>query len=423
MARTLKSSGLALNLVTCLGVDDDNTTVKDFTGKAVTKHASVTVGTASWKGTTYPYFQTGSASSTSPIGVTYDTPPTVAGNDADGFSAFAVVAGMDAATGSSVKTLINIDLTASPNLRGFHSRNGSGGAQLGMNAGAIGSTVLPSDLTTKFSFGANFKYNENSSEVFYGLESGSLASDSATSTPASGDASNFVVNQVGGYSGQNTQPGKYHLVMVFNRKLTLAEFQSLHNDPYGTLFEASAPSIVLTPDPTTVVAGGTRTFTITRSVAAGVGGVTYNLLSSNTGVATVPATATILEGNTSITFNATGVSAGSATISATNAADSGETDSAALTVSAVKGLSITTGQTSLSGLTFAWFDEASPDLFGAPSVVGTTESTDGSGVLSITLTGTSLGVGDTGWLLVYKAGATAPDDIAFFGRLVVQDIG
>lgn len=242
MARTLKSSGLALNLVTCLGVDDDNTTIKDFKGLAVTPHANVTKSTASWKGTTYPFFQTYSVSSTSPAGVAYDTPPTVAGNDSDGFSAFVVCMGMDAATGSSsVKTIIDIDLTASPNLRGFHSRNGAGGAQLGMNAGAIGSTVLPTDLSTKFSVGANFKYNENSSEVFYGLESGSLASDSATSTPASGDSASFVVRYVGGYSGQNTQPGKYALVCVFNRKLTLAEFQSLHNDPFGTLFDAASP--------------------------------------------------------------------------------------------------------------------------------------------------------------------------------------
>ena len=180
-------------------------------------------------------------------------------------------------------------------------------------------------------------------------------------------------------------------------------------------------TITLT-DPVSVVTGSTAACTITRSTAAS-GTITYNLTSSATGVATVPATATIADGQTTGTFNITGVSAGSSTITATNASDSGETDTATANVSALKGLEVTFGQANLSGLTFAWFDEASPDLFDAPTVVGTTESTDGSGVMSINLTGTSVAVGNTGFLLIYKAGATAPDDIAFFGRMTVADIG
>jgi hypothetical protein len=205
--------------------------------------------------------------------------------------------------------------------------------------------------------------------------------------------------------------------------LSDADMVTLTTNPADVIEVSSGATITLTPDPasaTTVDA--TKAITITRSSAAS-GNITYNLTSSNTGVATVPATAVILNTTTSINFNATIVGAGTTTITATNAADSGETDSVVLTVSALKGITITTGQTGLTGLTFAWFDEASPDLFGAPSVVGTTESTDGSGNLAITLTGTTLDVGETGWLLIYKAGATAPDDIAFFGRLDVEDIG
>lgn len=183
----------------------------------------------------------------------------------------------------------------------------------------------------------------------------------------------------------------------------------------------ASATITLT-DPVAVVTGSTATCTITRNTAAS-GTITYNLTSSATGVATVPATATISDGQTTGSFNITGVSAGSSTITATNASDSGETDTATANVSALKGLSVTFGQANLSGLTFAWFDEASPDLFDAPTVVGTTESTDGSGVMSINLTGTSVAVGNTGYLLIYKAGATAPDDIAFFGRMTVADIG
>jgi hypothetical protein len=121
--------------------------------------------------------------------------------------------------------------------------------------------------------------------------------------------------------------------VVWGEELSDADCAALADTGIRATLDASS-TITLTPDPTTAVVGGTRTFTITRNNAAGAGGVTYNLSSSNTGVATVPATATILEGNTSITFNATGAGVGSANITATNAADSGETDTAALTVSA-----------------------------------------------------------------------------------------
>ena len=201
-----------------------------------------------------------------------------------------------------------------------------------------------------------------------------------------------------------------------------ADMVTLSTNPADVIEEVSASVTITLTDPVAVVTGSTAACTITRGVAAS-GDITYNLTSSNTGVATVPATATILDGTSSISFNITGVSAGSSTITATNAADSGETDTATANVSALKGLTVTFGQTNLTGLTFAWFDQASPDLFAAPTVVGTTESTDGSGVLEINLTGTSVAVGNTGFLLIYKAGATAPDDIAFFGRLTVQDIG
>lgn len=238
MARTLKSSGLALNLVTCLGVDDDNTTIKDFKGLAVTPHANVTKGTASWKGTTYPYFQTYSGGSTSPEGVAYDTPPDVNNSDADGFSVFVVCAGKGASSGAgSYHTFVQIDL-ASPNNRGLSTKDGTGTLYLGGTAN-VGGTTIPSD-GTKFSLGGNSRYNAVSSEVFYGLESGSLASDSTATNPLGGDAT-FQVRYVGGTPGYSCQPGKYALVCVFNRQLTLAEFQSLHNDPFGTLFDAASP--------------------------------------------------------------------------------------------------------------------------------------------------------------------------------------
>lgn len=95
----------------------------------------------------------------------------------------------------------------------------------------------------------------------------------------------------------------------------------------------------------------------------------------------------------------------------------------------VKGVRIqlhdgTTEQASLTGLTVAWFDDDDPATFGAPVLQSATETTDASGWLEVDLDGyTALGVGDPGFLIVYKAGATATDDIVFAGRLVVEDIG
>jgi hypothetical protein len=54
----------------------------------------------------------------------------------------------------------------------------------------------------------------------------------------------------------------------------------------------------------------------------------------------------------------------------------------------------------LSGLRWAWFDQATPNLFTAPLATGTTESTDGTGVLQITLANSALAVGGVGWLIV-----------------------
>lgn len=109
--------------------------------------------------------------------------------------------------------------------------------------------------------------------------------------------------------------------------------------------------------------------------------------------------------------------------------DSTVASSSLFTTDAVPGVRIqlhdgTTEQASLTGLTVAWFDDDDPVTFGAPVLQSAAETTDASGWLEVDLDGyTALGVGDPGFLIVYKAGATAPDDIVFAGRLAIEDIG
>lgn len=95
----------------------------------------------------------------------------------------------------------------------------------------------------------------------------------------------------------------------------------------------------------------------------------------------------------------------------------------------VKGISLAlyngaTPQASVTGITAVWWDTATPSAFAAPVYSATTASTDASGVLTLDLDAdTALSIGQSGFLVLYKAGASAADDLVFAGRLAVQDIG
>lgn len=94
----------------------------------------------------------------------------------------------------------------------------------------------------------------------------------------------------------------------------------------------------------------------------------------------------------------------------------------------VKGVSLalysgSTPQSNITGITALWWDTATPSAFSAPIASATTASTDASGVFTLNLAAsTALDIGQTGFLMLYKAGASATDDLIFAGRLAVQDI-
>ena len=77
----------------------------------------------------------------------------------------------------------------------------------------------------------------------------------------------------------------------------------------------------------------------------------------------------------------------------------------------------------LTGLRWAWFDQATPDLFVAPTDKGTGETTDGAGLLSIELPNTTLVPGQIGWLDVTDSDGTTtqnPAHKAFSGPVEVS---
>jgi hypothetical protein len=88
----------------------------------------------------------------------------------------------------------------------------------------------------------------------------------------------------------------------------------------------------VTVNPTAVVGGNAATGTATLSAGAPSGGAVVSLVSSNTGVATVPASVTVAAGATSATFPVTTATVGTSTNVTLSATSSGVTRTATLAV-------------------------------------------------------------------------------------------
>jgi hypothetical protein len=75
---------------------------------------------------------------------------------------------------------------------------------------------------------------------------------------------------------------------------------------------------------------------------------------------------------------------------------------------------------SLTNLKWAFFDQATPDLFAAPTCKGAVESTAADGTLTVDLVTTALVPGQVGWLIVTDSdGTTGMVHKAFSGPVVV----
>lgn len=236
MAYTLKASGIATALTMCVAVDDDNTTIKEFVSSLVNGDmtfdtgVAAGVGTSTWKGVSQGYFPTFNNGTFDYLGIRFGTnKPSALWNAANPSTMFFVWSSADAAGGA--KPIIG---TGGGN---FAVDRGVGTLRIS-NGAFVGSTTLPSDGTTKFSAGFNFT-PFTGGEFYYGLESGSLASD-GTFTDTLGFTGSGTFDGIGGAPGQGHAQGHYHLVAKFNRVLTLTEMQSLHNDWRGTLFDSAA---------------------------------------------------------------------------------------------------------------------------------------------------------------------------------------
>lgn len=113
------------------------------------------------------------------------------------------------------------------------------------------------------------------------------------------------VNHIGGVNGQGYQPGKWHIIAVFDTPRTLGQLQALHDDWFSTLIDAASGPVLTSP---TGTATGTTTATIGATTDTATGTL-YGFVSTS---ATPPAAATLKAG--------TGAAwAGSAAVSSTGA--------------------------------------------------------------------------------------------------------
>ncbi|HEU4621644.1 MAG TPA: hypothetical protein VFS42_05425, partial [Burkholderiaceae bacterium] len=248
MAYSLKTSGIATSLVMCVAVDDDGS-VREFVSSTINAAKTVqgsgggaaTIGSANWKGTSRNYYETFSNGPYDFYGVKFPAGnrPSHPLNNSVGWTLFEAFAGVSAVQGegglisySSAGDggLAGSDIDSAGKLSHFMSSTPRGS----------GTTTLPLNGTTKFAYAIGFD-NDTGENFYYGLESGAIASDGSSTAGVGFASSGGEVYGIGGFPGQGNIPAKRFCSLLFSRELTLAEIQSLHNDWFGTLFDATPP--------------------------------------------------------------------------------------------------------------------------------------------------------------------------------------
>ncbi len=198
----------------------------------------------------------------------------------------------------------------------------------------------------------------------------------------------------------------------------------MHNDWFGALIDSgvAAPSFTDHPDPIAVTAPATATFTVAATGATSyqwqldTGGGFANVSSGTGQTATSYTTGATNIGMNGHDFRCMATGPGGITYSS----PAELTVNAAAVVKGVRETFTVTPSGASTGVTVMWWD-ASPPV-GNPVMSTVLESWDGSGAFEWTLTSTSLAVGGTGHLMIFKSGATKYDDVGFSGRVVVKDI-
>jgi len=190
--------------------------------------------------------------------------------------------------------------------------------------------------------------------------------------------------------------------------ITTSPALSYSGSPINHVTTTTPTQATLTGPTSGTTGSASSNFTVTLNSAA-TSTVTITPAGTNGSVTFIPSAPTITAGNTSVTFTANPASDGAHAISITTSPTLSYVGSpvtytsssggvVATTVSLVITTDGSTPVSNVSNLKWAFFDEANPSTFTAPTAQGSLGSTNSLGVLTLTITGTSLLVGQTGWL-------------------------
>jgi len=429
MARTLRNNTLTTNLIAVLAVDDDNATIGVWT----------TPGS--------------STKLTSGSGLTL-TSTAVSGSDQTFGSSTARAIIMDAATDKLVITagseialptandtyvsyfaaLIDYNSSDRGNIVGS-AADGSADYALILNGTTLYYRQADADRTSanqtipvtgKFGVGSWWKQKassgiEKTAHYWYGAESGS-GTDVSPTTPVQAAALHgtsggpqleaFLSNE----DFNRVVLGEVMLVAVWSRQLSDAEFQSVHDDPIGALFETGATGVTITnagdevfyPGETGIIITGTNFETQGANSKVWIS-PTDNIADSNKVEQTVTAWT-----DNQITFTAVkGTLSFLTTAYLFVVAHSGADNDTGYAVAIEPRVYVretlvdltNTPVANETGLTvFVWRSDPRVVALGTPNEILTSKTTNGSGVTDWQIARGSIAVNDPVWIAIMKDG-------------------
>ena len=266
MTYQLKTTGIAAHCITCIAVDPDSLTVKDFASASVTADmtvgANVTIGSQAWGGATRHYYRIGSG--------TTDADFVKFGTNKPEW-AFSSV--------NNTRTCVFIGEAAGNAARVFGSDSsryfisvdtGTGGAtyptmyQISRLTGGFAQI----SAGTKAIFGFSLiKTTSGASFAYADADTGTASK--VTSLTATTDAS-YSINYVNRRNDNTAhQQDKTHAILIFDTALTQAEMDSLRDDWFGVLLESAGGGAV---DATATTALQSLTLSAPTATATGTGG-------------------------------------------------------------------------------------------------------------------------------------------------------
>lgn len=248
MARSLKNTGVAANVIWLAAVDDDNSTIKIWNtpgastgwthGSGLT-NSGISVDTGkTWKSVSVPMLVLGSSNyleiTTSPA---MSTPCCffMVVKDWGAENTLAFVSGAATAGGA-------VDITKAP----WVYTNSAGAPWLRDQFGGIGlsAPLTANDTVATFSSGDDFsaflnELNGANNTQFWELEANTLTSNSFTRTDQGVNFSTVYAKRIG-YTGSTGSVGTRVVMCGFlNAAISSSDAASIHADPFGTMFDTT----------------------------------------------------------------------------------------------------------------------------------------------------------------------------------------